>query len=110
MNYSLTTKHIEVSDQEKQMIEEKLGRLKKYLEPPFSFDIVLQGDTHHRHGNVVSCRIKLVQAGKTHHVDRARETIQIALDDCIEALSKEVRRRKDRKKNKRFSLGGFFKK
>jgi ribosomal subunit interface protein len=81
MKYSLSTQNIELTENDQQMLEEKLARLAKLLTPPFHPDIMIKHDRHHRSGDVISCRINVTQAGNVLHIERTGTSVQEALDE-----------------------------
>ena len=103
MNYKLTTKHIDISDQDRDMMDEKFGRLEKHLTVPFRLEVMLQHDTHHRHGDVVTCRLNVNQFGTTLHAERSRDSVQNAVDESVDALKRELIKHKEKDQDKRRS-------
>jgi len=101
MDYTLTTKHITLSDADRDVLDEKLSRLQKHLTPPFRLEVLLLHDTHHRHGDVITCRLKVNQHGEILHIERARDSIQNAVDECVDALKSELIRYKDKQLRRR---------
>lgn len=98
MKYSLTREHIEISDLDKQQLEEKLNRLHKHLVPPYDIDVLLAHDTHHTQGNVIRCRVNIEQEGKVYHGERSGDSIQDAIDSVIAVLKHELLSSHDRRK------------
>ncbi len=92
MKYSLRTEHLTLTDFDQQQLDKKLNRLGKHLLPPFVIDISLLHDTHHQKGAVVTCIITIEQGKKVFHAQREAESIQDAMDRCLEAISRELRK------------------
>lgn len=108
MRYSLTTQHIELSEEDTQQIEEKLSRLTKYTVPPFHVEIVVSHDTHHQLGAVTACRINLKQGGKVFHVERSARVALSAVDACVEALQQELKKAKYKRWRERRSWRSWW--
>lgn len=98
MKYTLTLEHIEISDLDRQQLEEKLDRLYKHIVPPYGIDVLIAHDTHHTQGDVIRCRINIEQEGKVYHVERNENTVQDAIDSVIAALKSELLSSHDRRK------------
>lgn len=100
MKYNLHTENIELTDLDHQFLQEKLGRLKKHLHPPYILDVTLTRDGHHRQGNVVNCRLNLEMGGakRTFYADRSDNSVQTCLDQAIAALEHELQKWHDKNK------------
>lgn len=91
MQFNLSSKHIELTDTDKELMQEKLDRIEKHLVPPFTVDVMCSHSTHHNKGDdVVGCRINITQGKKVIHAEREADTVQDALDACIKALKREL--------------------
>jgi len=101
MKYSLSTKNIELTETDQQMLEEKLGRLTKYLVPPFHPQVVVRYGRRHRSGAVISCAIKVNQSGAVIHAERSGNSVQEALDESIAAIRSELIKRRDKRRQRR---------
>lgn len=98
MKYSLTLRHIELSDLDRQQLEEKLNRLYKHLVPPYEIDVLLAHDTHHTQGDVIRCRVNIEQEGKVYHAERSEGSVQDSIDSVVNALKSELLASHDRRK------------
>lgn len=92
MKYSLYTDKIELTDTDRQMLEEKLNRLEKHVNPPYTLDITVSHSTHHRTGDVITCKMNLENGKNVWHVEETGETIQNCIDQAIEALQQQVKK------------------
>lgn len=90
MKYLLTLHHIEISDMDREQLEEKLDRLYKHLVPPYKIDVLIAHDTHHTQGDVIRCRMNIEQNGKIYHAERSEGSIQDAIDAVVNALKSEL--------------------
>lgn len=98
MEYSLTTRHLTLSETENHQVTEKLARLHKYLVPPFQMDVVISRDRHHQRGNVISCRVNLREGKRVLHAEREADTTLTAVDECVEALRQELIKAKNKQR------------
>lgn len=101
VKYNLTRKNIELSELDQQEIEEKTQRLKRLIKGPYTFDIVIKRDSHHRQGNVIDCRMTLKTAGNTMHAERLNSTVANVVDEVVEALRKELVKFQEKKNDRR---------
>ncbi len=99
MKHSLTLEHIEISESDKQLLDEKLNRLNKHLLPPYEIDVLIAHDTHHTQGDVVRCRINVEQSGKVYHAERNEGNVQDAIDETLAAIKSELVKEHDRRKD-----------
>jgi ribosomal subunit interface protein len=99
MKHSLTLEHIEISESDREKLEEKLDRLYKHLVPPYEIDALIAHDTHHTQGDVIRCRINIEQEGKVYHAERSEGSVQDAIDSVIAALRSELLSSHDRRKD-----------
>lgn len=99
MKYSLRTEHIELSDQDREKLEDCLNRLEKHIEPPFVTDITIAHDTHHTHGSVVRCVIMIEHGKKVYRAERSEDTVQNAIDAAASAIKSELSSDHDRRKD-----------
>jgi len=102
MKYSLSTDHIQLNDADIKALEEKMERLEKWLKPPFTVDVSIKHDKHHRSGDVIGCRINVQQAGKVYYAERKNSTVKNAVDRSVAAIKKELNKDRDKKKRRRW--------
>lgn len=96
MNYRLQTRDISVSTIEGELIDNKLQRLSKRLREPFEIDVTLTRDQHHRHGDVITCTLKIVAGKHVMYAERQGATIQDTLDAAMQALKREIDKQHDK--------------
>ena len=101
MKYSLSTKNIELTEIDLQMLEEKLNRLTKYLVLPFHPQVVVRRERHHSSGAVINCAININQSGTVIHAERFANSVQGALDESIAAIRSELIKRRDKRRQRR---------
>lgn len=102
MKYSLFTEHVTLGDTDLDLMEKRMDRLERFLTPPFQVSVVLRHDTHHRRGDVITCRINIENEGKVFYAKRVSGNIQNAVDETVSVLKKNLARHKDKLKKKRW--------
>lgn len=99
MKYNLSTEHLELSQMEKNQIDEKLERLERHLFPPFTTSVRFTHDTHHKSGQVITCTVNIKSGKKVFHAERTSQTVLDALDEVIGAIKNELEKEHSRKKD-----------
>lgn len=99
MKHSLRTEHIELTEADKEKLEDCLNRLEKHIEPPFVTDVTISHDTHHTHGNVIRCVIMIEHGKKIYRAERSENTVQNAIDEAYSALKSELASDHDKRKD-----------
>ncbi|MEO6078042.1 MAG: HPF/RaiA family ribosome-associated protein [Candidatus Andersenbacteria bacterium] len=99
MKHSLRTEHIELTDSDKEKLEDNLNRLEKHITMPYVTDVTISHDTHHTHGKVTRCII-IIQCGKkVYRTERSEDTVQDAIDSAASAMRSELASDHDKKKD-----------
>jgi len=103
MKFSFSVGKVDLSEMDKERLGQKLERLKKHLRPPYEVTVKVDRDTHHRKGEVMTCRVHIVMAGqqKAIYADKAGETLESACDEAIEVVERNLRQAHDKSKQKR---------
>jgi ribosomal subunit interface protein len=101
MQYSLTTQHLELSELDRQQLDEKLARLDKFITTPATVALVVRRDTHHRQGNIVTCTITVDMDRHRIHTERTASSVQDTFDEAIGALKQELVKHHDKHKRQR---------
>ena len=90
MEYTLHTHHLELTAADATLLDKKLERLQKHLHPPFTVNIGIKRDAHHRSGDIITCTITVNHRKKTIHAERTSNTVQDCIDEVIQALTNEL--------------------
>jgi ribosomal subunit interface protein len=101
MKYTLYKDNIELTELDETFLDKKLNRLEKHVPLPFSCHVSIRRDSHHRTGNVITCKMTIASGKKSFHAERSADTIQDCLDEVIKALSHELEREHDKNKDKK---------
>ena len=95
MNISVTFRHMDTSEPVRDYVEEKLARLKKYIDEPIDAQVALMVEKKIRHKTVVT----LVAKGVT--IKASAEVIDdmyAAIDAVVDKLERQLKRYKEKLK------------
>ena len=95
MKINLQSLHFKASNQLKEFVDEKVGKLSHLNEDILSADVTLIADDIKIKSNKV-CEIRLVVPGYDDFVKRDAASFEEAVLDAVEALQKVLRRKKDK--------------
>ena len=107
MKYNLQS-DLDFSTADQRLLDKKMNRIGKLLEPPYTIDLRFKRDTHHATGNVVTCTINIKQGKKVHHAERSGENPQNALDQVLQAMRQELKKHHDKRIKASRVIKGFF--
>lgn len=95
MKINLQSLHFKASDQLKEFIDEKVGKLSHLNEKIISAEVILHaGDVKIK--NNKTCEIRLVVPGYDDFVKKEAESFEEAVLSAVETLQKILRRKKER--------------
>jgi len=95
MQIAVTFRHMESSAAVRSYVEEKLARVKKYIEEPIDAQVVLsvQKKINHR------AEVTMVAKGLTMKSVESREDMYAAIDLMVDKIERQLKRYKDKLKN-----------
>jgi len=96
MKINLQSLHFKASDQLKEFVNEKVGKLFRLNEEILSAEVTLIADDIKIATNKI-CEIRLVVPGYDDFVKRDAESFEEAVLTAVEALQKVLTRKKDRR-------------
>ncbi len=101
MQIAVTFRHMESSEAVRSYVEEKLARVKKYIDEPIDAQVVLsvQKKIHHR------AEVTMVAKGLTMKSVESREDMYAAIDLMVDKIERQLKRYKDKLKNHKGSTG-----
>ncbi len=106
MKYSISAKKIELSEIDHGLIDSKLSRIHRYLNPPYEASLVINKDSHHKKGKVITCTLKIVMGKNVFYSERQEESLPDALDEIVKVMRTELRRFREKqidyKRNSKF--------
>ena len=102
MQITVTFRHMESSDAVRSYAEEKLSRVKKYIDEPIDAQVVLsvQKKINHR------AEVTMVAKGLTMKSVESREDMYAAIDLMVDKIERQLKRYKDKLKNHKGDVGG----
>ncbi len=95
MKINLQSLHFKASDNIKEFVEDKVGKLSHFDDKILSADVTLFSDDGKSIDNKV-CEIRLVVPGYDDFVKRNAESFEEAIAGAVETLQKILRRKKDK--------------
>lgn len=95
MKVNLQSLHFKASDNLKNFVDEKVGKLSHFNDKIISADVTLFSDDGKNADNKV-CEIRLVVPGYDDFVKKNAETFEEATLVAVETLEKILRRKKDK--------------
>ena len=95
MKINLQSLHFKASDQLKDFVEEKVGKLSQLSEEIISAEVTLVANDIKIKNNKV-CEIRLVVPGYDDFVKKDAESFEEAILDSVETLQKVLRHKKDK--------------
>ncbi len=92
MRINVTFRHMETSDPVRSYIEEKLPKLKKYIEEPVEAQVVLSVEKKIRH----KAEVTLIAKGITIKATDETADMYAAIDGVMDKLERQIKRYKDK--------------
>jgi ribosome hibernation promoting factor len=88
MQIAVTFRHMESSDAVRSYVEEKLARVKKYIEEPIDAQVVLsvQKKIHHR------AEVTMVAKGLTMKSAENKDDMYAAIDLMVDKIERQLKR------------------
>jgi putative sigma-54 modulation protein len=102
MQIAVTFKHMEVSQPVRSYVEEKLARIKKYIEEPIDALVVLSVEKKIRH----SAEMTVVAKGITIKGSEETNDMYAAIDAVVDKMERQLKRYKEKLKNHKPTTGG----
>ncbi len=101
MQIAVTFRHMESSDALRSYVEEKLDRVKKYIDEPIDAQVVLsvQKKINHR------AEVTMVAKGLTMKSGENKEDMYAAIDLMVDKIERQLKRYKDKLKDHKGSSG-----
>lgn len=97
MNIVLKTKNIEITDSQREYIENKISSLDKFFNNIISARIDVGMESNHHHsGDIYYAHVNLVVPDKTLRVEENEPSIEKAIDKAKDDLQREIKTYKAR--------------
>ena len=101
MQIAVTFRHMETSDPLRDYVEEKLDRVKKYIEEPIDAQVVMSVEKKIRH----RAEITLVAKGVTIKGSEETNDMYAAIDAVVDKIERQLKRYKEKLKDHKPSSG-----
>ncbi|WP_225072200.1 ribosome-associated translation inhibitor RaiA [Desulfuromonas sp. CSMB_57] len=101
MQIAVTFRHMEASEPVRAYVEEKLGRVKKYIDEPIDAQAVLAVEKKIRH----SAEVTLVAKGITIKGSEETNDMYAAIDAVVDKIERQLKRYKEKIKNHKPDTG-----
>jgi putative sigma-54 modulation protein len=101
MQIAVTFRHMESSDAIRSYVEEKLARVKKYIDEPIDAQVVLsvQRKIYHR------AEVTMVAKGLTMKSTEKKDDMYAAIDSMVDKIERQLKRYKEKLKRHKGSNG-----
>ena len=93
MQISMTFRHLEPSDAMKEMVEEKVGRVKKYIQGPFEASVVLSVERY-----IHACDVTISASGATYKGREESDDMYTSIDKVMDKIARQIDKNKGRKR------------
>ncbi|HYE22774.1 MAG TPA: ribosome-associated translation inhibitor RaiA [Verrucomicrobiae bacterium] len=97
MQISIKGTNLDLTPSLKDYVEEKIGKLEKYLGKFDQGRVELERDKHHNTGNVMRAEVMLFTGGIIMRADASSEDIYASIDLVIPKLKEQISKFKDKK-------------
>ncbi len=91
MQISMTFRHMDPNDAMKQMIEEKVGKVKKYLSEPIEANIVLSVERY-----LQVCDLTINAGSKTYKGHEESDDMYTSVDKVMDKIERQIDKSKGR--------------
>ena len=89
MKISITFRHVDPTEALKQYVEEKVGRVQKFLSGPAQAAVVLSTERH-----LQDCDLTISGAGRTFKSSESSDDMYASVDRAVDRIEKQVRKAK----------------
>ena len=96
MNISIKGTNLELTAPIKQYVNDKIGGLKKFLDP-LEAKVELERDRHHHSGRVFRAEVTMIAGGKILRAEETAEDMYAAIDLVVPKLREQIAKFKDKK-------------
>ena len=99
MQISMTFRHMEPTDAMKELITEKVGKVKKYLRGPVEANVVLSVERY-----LQACDITISVGGRTYKGHEETDDMYTSLDKVMDKIERQIDKSKGRARASRTSM------
>ncbi len=98
MQISMTFRHMQATDAIKELVEEKVSKVKKYVHGPIDASVVLSAERY-----LHTCDITISAAGHTYKGHETTEDLYASIDKVMEKIERQIDKHKGRMRANRSS-------
>lgn len=91
MQISMTFRHMEPTDAMKELVEEKVGKVKKYIQGPFDAAVVLSVERY-----LHACDVTITAAGHTYKGREETDDMYTSIDKVMDKIERQIDKTKGR--------------
>jgi len=91
MQISMTFRHMDATDAMKELIREKVTRVKKYLQGPVEANVVLSVERY-----IQACDVTISSGGQTYKGREETDDMYTSIDKVMEKIERQIDRSKGR--------------
>lgn len=95
MNVKIQSVRFDADKKLVDFVNAKMAKLERFAEDAIGAEVIMKVDKDHDNGNKVAT-IKLAVPGNDHVAEARGKTFEEAVDEAIEAIKKQLARRKER--------------
>jgi len=93
MQISMTFRHLEPSDAMKAAVEEKVARVKKYIQGPIEASVVLSVERY-----LQACDVTISASGETYKGREESDDMYTSIDRVMDKIERQIDKTKGRKR------------
>jgi putative sigma-54 modulation protein len=93
MQISMTFRHLEPTDAMKELVEEKVAKVKKYIQGPFEASVVLSVERY-----LHACDVTISASGDTYKGREESDDMYTSIDRVMEKIERQIDKTKGRKR------------
>ena len=97
MNINIKGTNVDLTPSIKKYVEDKIGRLEKYMGKIDQAHVELDRDKHHHTGNVMRAEVMLTVGGKVMRADASSEDMYASIDLVVPKLKEQITKFKDKR-------------
>jgi len=91
MQISMTFRHMEPTDAMKELVEEKVGKVKKYIQGPFDASVVLSVERY-----LHACDVTISAGGQTYKGREETDDMYTSIDKVMDKIERQIDKAKGR--------------
>lgn len=98
MQISMTFRHMDATDAIKQLVEDKVTRVKKFLQGPIEANVVLSVERY-----LQACDVTIISGGRTYKGHEETDDMYTSIDKVMDKIERQIDKSKGRARASRSS-------